>query len=73
METPEQVIVKIRSAPDEASAMKVLKDCGYDLMPSKDEDSEEMPRKEAPSTSDKWDAIFAKTVKKPAEGMPDAG
>lgn len=31
METPEQVIAKIRNAADDMEAMKVLKECGYEL------------------------------------------
>lgn len=31
MESPEQVIAKIRNAADDMEAMKVLKECGYEL------------------------------------------
>jgi hypothetical protein len=33
MESVEQVIAKIRSAPDDSAAMAVLKECGYALRP----------------------------------------
>lgn len=41
MDTPEQVISKIRQAPDDATAMKVLKECGYELEATEPEDEPE--------------------------------
>jgi len=38
METPAQVIAKIRNAPDDAAAMAVLKECGYELKAAEGEE-----------------------------------
>jgi len=44
METPAQVIAKIRNAPDDTEAMTVLKECGYELKAM--EEPEEGPKVE---------------------------
>lgn len=72
METPEQVIAKIRSAPDDASAMKILTESGYKL---EAEEREEMSSKEMPDRGPgaKWDLLMAKHMGGKKEPAADAG
>lgn len=72
METPEQVIAKIRSAPDDASALKVWKECGCEIG---DGPSEEAPKGEAPDRgpSAKWDILMSKHMGAKKEMPADGG